>query len=181
MCGHHVVITFNIPTVSSLHAKLTWFWLGFYQYRRDVSALTISSSDSPQEMEKVCFPRCQTIPSMCTCVPVFVYLPKSLVHTAIRTSSSEQGLQVTKTENVKTLNTFTKEKNNTFFFFFSMIHFHWSVAFVSSCDFCHAYSASCSLFRCLWDQRETSREHVSENSRWGGRRNHRITPWPRQL
>lgn len=127
MCGHHVVITFNIPTVSSLRAKLTWFWLGFYQYRRDVSALTISSSDSPQEMEKVCFPRCQTIPSMCTCVPVFVYLPKSLVHTAIRTSSSEQGLQVTKMENMKTFNTFTKEKKQHFFLLF----FHDSFSLVS--------------------------------------------------
>lgn len=30
-----------------------------------------------------------------------MYLPKSLVHTAMRTSSSEQGLQVTKMKNMK--------------------------------------------------------------------------------
>lgn len=38
---------------------------------------------------------------------VDIYLPKSLVHTAMRTSSSEQGLQATEIENM------TKNNNNT--------------------------------------------------------------------
>lgn len=106
---------------------------------------------------KSVFPK-KTVPSLCTCVTVFVYLPKSLVHTAIRTSSSEHGLQVTKMENMKTFSTFTKEKNT--FFLFSMIHFLWPVAFVSSCDFCHAYSASCSLFLFAYETKERHQESM---------------------
>lgn len=56
-----------------------------------------------------------------------IYLPKSLVHTAISTSSSVQGLHVTKMENMKYFNI-----RNT-------IHFPSSLAFVSSCDLFHTF------------------------------------------
>lgn len=58
-------------------------------------------------MSKVYFAKCEI--NYLICMHVDIYLPKSLVHTAMRTSSSEQGLQATEIENMTKKNHFNKE------------------------------------------------------------------------
>lgn len=99
------------------------------------------------------------------CVCVCVYLPKSLVHTAISTSSSEQGLHVT--ENIKTSSIkYFNIKNNR------CSHFLSSLAFVSSCESFHTLFPVSSLLLCVGgcsrDQRETLRSMWMRTAGEGG-------------